>query len=125
MYPTETSILYGLEAGASRIVVATGNVAAALKPAMALALLNQETSLPTASAALPSREGLGLLWEQGPYGESHGTRTDPLQRPAPRDAAIGQSRGQVVEVGRTLRTIFPCGSPKKGSVFRLHRIPPL
>jgi len=124
MYPTETSILYGLEAGASRIVVATGNVAAALIPAMALALLNRETSVPTASAALPSREGLGLLWEEGPYGESHGTRTDPLQRPASRDAAIGQSCGQVVEVGRILRSFFPCGSLQKGSVFWFHKVPP-
>jgi hypothetical protein len=123
MHPAEASILYSLQAGAIRIAFATGNVAAALKTAMALAPLHRDTPAATTPAALPYREGLGLLREQGRYGESHGTRTDPLQRPAPRDAAIGQSRGEVVEVGRILRSFFPCGSLQKGSVFWFHKVP--
>ena len=91
--------------------------AEALFRAMALALLHRDAPALTTSAALPSREGLGLLWEQRPYGEGQGTHTDRLQRLAPRDAAIGQCRGQVVEVGRILRRLLPCPSAQKGSIF--------
>src|ERR687897_3846417 len=96
--------------------------AEALFRAMALAPLHRDTPALTTSAALRPREGLGLLREQRSYGECQGTRTDPLQRLAPRDAAIGQCRGQVVEVGRTLRRLLPCGSAQKGVIFRFQHV---
>jgi hypothetical protein len=106
MHPAETSTLYGLEAGALRIAFATESIEASVgatgKRAIALAPCHREAPAPTTLAVLAFRESLGLLWEEGPYGESHGTRTDRLQRPAPRDAAIGQSRGQVVEEALSL-----------------------
>ena len=125
MPPAETSFPYGHEAVAIRIAFAMDFrivFAEALFRAMALAPLHRDTPALTTSAALPSREGLGLLWEQRPYGESQGTSTDPLKRLAPRDAAIGQSCGQVVEVGRTLRRLLPCGSAQKGSIFRFQDV---
>ena len=125
MPPAETSILCSHKAVALRIAFAMDfriAFAEALFRAMALAPLHRDTPAPTTSAALPSREGLGLFWEQRPYGESKGTRTDPLKRLAPRDAAIGQSCGQVVEVGRTLRHLLPCGSAQTGSIFRFQHV---
>ena len=125
MPPAETSILCSHQAVATRIAFAIDYriaFAGALFRAMALAPLHRDTPAATTSAALPSREGLGLLWEQRPYGESQGTSTDPLQRLAPRYAAIGQCRGQVVEVGRTLRRLLPCGSAQKGSIFRFQHV---